>query len=97
MRVHLLPQILPLVIANTVLISAAAILAEATLDFLGLGDVAKTIVRSVPVDAFKSGAAGRGAFWYVLPPGLCIAILVLSLSFVGHAINEELSPRRLRT
>jgi peptide/nickel transport system permease protein len=96
MRVHLLPQILPLVIANTVLISAAAILAEATLSFLGLGDITRPSWGLMLNNAFKSGAAGRGAFWYVLPPGLCIAVLVLSLSFIGHAINEELSPRRLR-
>ena len=93
MRVHLLPQILPLVIANTVLISAAAILAEATLSFLGLGDITRPSWGLMLNNAFKSGAAGRGAFWYVLPPGLCIAILVLSLSFIGHAINEELIPQ----
>jgi len=87
---------LPLVIANTVLVTAAAILSEATLSFLGLGDITRPSWGLMLYRAFTSGAAGRGAFWYVIPPGLCILLLVLSLAFIGHALNEELSPRRQR-
>ena len=94
--VHLVPQVLPLVIANTVLVTAAAILSEATLSFLGLGDITRPSWGLMLDRAFTSGAAGRGAFWYVIPPGLCILLLVLSLALIGHALNEELSPRRQR-
>jgi peptide/nickel transport system permease protein len=93
-RVHLLPQVMPLLIANTVLISAAAILSEATLSFIGLGDISKPSWGLMLNDAFTSGAAGSGAVWYFLPPGICILLLVLSFSLLGHALERELTPKR---
>jgi peptide/nickel transport system permease protein len=95
-RVHLLPQVIPLIIANTVLVTAAAILSEATLSFVGLGDVTRPSWGLMLERAFTSGAAGSGAWWYIVPPGLCILLLVLSFSMVGHALEREFNSNRAR-
>lgn len=95
-RVHLLPQVIPLIIANTVLVTAAAILSEATLSFVGLGDVTRPSWGLMLERAFTSGAAGSGAWWYIIPPGLCILLLVLSFSLVGHALEREFNSNRAR-
>jgi peptide/nickel transport system permease protein len=96
MSVHLLPHVLPLVIANTVLITAIAILNQATLSFLGLGDPTVPSWGLMLQEAFTSGAAGRGAFWYLAPPGLCILGLVLSFTLIGHGLTAALTQRRDR-
>jgi peptide/nickel transport system permease protein len=96
MRVHLLPHVFPLVVANTVLVVAIAILNEATLSFLGLGDLTRPSWGLMLHNAFTAGAASRGALWYLAAPGLCILLLVLSFTLIGHALNDVLNPRRAR-
>ena len=71
-RTHILPNTLPLIFANTVLIVAVAILAEAGLAFLGLGDPNSISWGTMLEAGFESGAPSAGAWWYVVPPGLCI-------------------------
>ena len=71
-RTHILPNTMPLIFANTVLIVAVAILAEAGLAFLGLGDPNSISWGSMLDAGFESGAPSAGAWWYVVPPGLCI-------------------------
>jgi peptide/nickel transport system permease protein len=93
MRVHIFPQVAPLVIANTVLITAIAILSEATLSFLGLGDPTRISWGLMLQHAFQSGAAGRGAWAYLIPPGLCIMLLVLSFMLIGRRLGDVLDPR----
>jgi peptide/nickel transport system permease protein len=43
--------------------------------------------------AFQSGAAGRGAWWYIIPPGVGIVVTVLGFVLVGHALDRILNPR----
>ncbi len=90
---HLLGNVLPLIFANTVLVIAASILAEATLAFLGLGDPVRVSWGTILHFAFVSGATGRGAWWYVLPPGLGIVIVVLGFVLAGHTLDRILNPR----
>lgn len=92
-RVHVLPNVAPLIVANTVLVVAGSILAEATLAFLGLGDPNRTSWGTMLHFAFDSGATGRGAWWYVVPPGLGIVLVVLSFTLVGHSLDRVLNPR----
>jgi peptide/nickel transport system permease protein len=92
-RTHILPNTLPLIFANTVLIVAVAILSEAALAFLGLGDPNHISWGSMLEDAFDSGAPSQGAWWYVIPPGLCITILVLAVSMLGFLFEEYVNPR----
>jgi peptide/nickel transport system permease protein len=92
-RTHILPNTLPLIFANTVLIVAVAILAEAALAFLGLGDPTRISWGTMLENAFSSGAPSAGAWWYVIPPGLCITLLVLSVSVLGYLFEEYVNPR----
>ena len=92
-RTHILPNTMPLIFANTVLIVAVAILSEAALAFLGLGDPTRISWGSMLENAFSSGAPSAGAWWYVIPPGLCITLLVLSVSILGYLFEEHVNPR----
>jgi peptide/nickel transport system permease protein len=93
---HILPNVLPLILANTVLVIAGAILSEATLAFLGLGDPVRVSWGTMLHFAFEDGAAGRGAWWYLIAPGMGIVIVVLGFTLVGHTLDRILNPR-LRT
>lgn len=92
-KTHVLPNTLPLIFANTVLIIAVAILSEAALSFLGLGDPSRISWGSMLENAFGSGAPSAGAWWYVIPPGLCITVLVLAVTLIGFLYEEMINPR----
>ncbi|HWM11126.1 MAG TPA: ABC transporter permease [Solirubrobacteraceae bacterium] len=93
MRVHILPNALPLIFANTVLIVAVAILAEAGLAFLGLGDPTSISWGSMLEQGFQAGAPSAGAWWYVVPPGLCITLLVFAVGLFGYLFEQQVNPR----
>jgi peptide/nickel transport system permease protein len=92
-RDHILGNVMPLILANTVLVIAGSILAEATLAFLGLGDPTHVSWGTMLHFAFESGATGRGAWWYFLPPGVGIVAVVLGFILAGHALDRILNPR----
>jgi peptide/nickel transport system permease protein len=91
--VHILPNVLPLIFANLVLVLAGAILSEASLAFLGLGDPEQVSWGTMLHFAFTSGAMSRGSWWYVLPPGIGIVMLVLAFSLLGHSLDRVLNPQ----
>jgi len=93
MGLHILPNVAPLIFANAVLVIAGSILAEATLAFLGLGDPVHVSWGTMLHFAFVSGAVGRGAWWYFMPPGLGIVLVVLGFTLSGHALDRILNPR----
>jgi peptide/nickel transport system permease protein len=92
---HILPNVAPLIFANAVLVIAGCILAEATLAFLGLGDPTHVSWGTMLHFAFVTGAVGRGAWWYFLPPGLGIVSVVLGFTLAGHTLDRILNPRLL--
>ncbi|MCK2238669.1 MULTISPECIES: ABC transporter permease [unclassified Crossiella] len=93
---HVLPSTLPLVFADTTLQVASAIVAESTLSFLGLGDPTQVTWGSMLRNALNSGAVSAGAWWYVIPPGIGIVLVVLAFTLCGRALETVLNPR-LRT
>jgi len=93
LRTHILPNTAPLIFANTVLIIAVAILSEAALAFLGLGDPNSISWGTMLERAFDSGAPSAGAWWYVVPPGLCLTVLVLAVALLGHLFEDRVNPR----
>lgn len=93
MKKHILPNVFPLVIANTVLNAAVAITTETTLSFLGLGDVTRPSWGVMLHYAFESGAMSVGAYWYFLPPGICIILVVLAFTFLGFAFDDIVNPK----
>ncbi|GAA0514673.1 ABC transporter permease [Saccharopolyspora subtropica] len=90
---HVLPAVLPLVFANTTLSVASAIIAESTLSFLGLGDPGRVSWGSMLKSAMDTGAVTGGAWWYLLPPGVGIVVVVLSFTLCGRALEAVFNPR----
>jgi peptide/nickel transport system permease protein len=90
---HLLPNVVPIVFANTTLTVAVAILSETTLSFLGLGDPTRVSWGSMLDDAYGVGAITTGSWWYFVPPGVCVVLVVLSFTLVGQALEEVLNPK----
>jgi len=90
---HVLPNVMPMVFANTTLTVALAILAETTLSFLGLGDPTRISWGTMLDAAFGVGAMTTGAWWYIVPPGVCVVLVVLAFTLVGQALEEVFNPR----
>ncbi|HEX5175334.1 MAG TPA: ABC transporter permease [Gaiellaceae bacterium] len=90
---HVLPQVAPLLIANTVLTVAVAIFDETALSFLGLGDPSTTSLGKVIENAFERAAISSGAWWAIVPPGALVALIILGCSLVGGSLEDALNPR----
>ena len=90
---HVLPQVAPLLIANTVLTIAVAIFDETALAFLGLGDPSRISLGKVIENAFQRAAISTGAWWAIVPPGALVAVIILACSLLGGAIEDALNPR----
>ncbi|MEZ5095263.1 MAG: ABC transporter permease [Nocardioides sp.] len=90
---HILPNVMPMVFANTTLTVAGAILAETTLSFLGLGDPTRVSWGSMLDNAYTVGAITTGSWWFFLPPGICVVVVVLAFTLIGRALEEVLNPR----
>jgi peptide/nickel transport system permease protein len=90
---HVLPQVAPLLIANAVLSVALAIFDETSLDFLGLGDPNGVSWGIILEHANDHTAATYGAWWTVVPAGLCIAAVIVGCYLLGQALEDALNPR----
>ena len=89
---HILPNILPALLVQATLSIAVAIIAEAALSFLGLG-------QQPPAPSWGSmlNSAQRflgNAPWMALWPGLAIFLVVLSFNLVGDGLRDALDPRQ---
>ncbi|MBA2642621.1 MAG: ABC transporter permease [Actinobacteria bacterium] len=93
---HVLPQVTPLLIANTVLLIAYAIFAETFITFLGLGDPSDISWGRLIENAFTDDAMINEAWWAIIPPGICVMLVVLACTILGQAMEDALNPR-LRT
>ena len=90
---HVMPQVAPLIIANTVLMVALAIFAETYITFLGLGDPSKISWGKLIENAFKGDAVLNGAWWAIVPPGVCVTVVILACTMVGQSMEDALNPR----
>jgi peptide/nickel transport system permease protein len=90
---HVIPQVAPLLVANTVLTVAVAIFAETALAFLGLGDPSLISWGRLIENAFVSSAITVDAWWAIAPPGIAVAIVILACTMLGTAIEDALNPR----
>lgn len=95
-RRHVLPNVLPLVLAKFVLTVAAAMLMEASLSFLGLGDPTAESWGMMLHYAFARGGFIRELWWWYLPPGLCIGFCIFALSLISLGIESGSDPRLRR-
>ena len=93
---HIIPQLLPYAFASIAISVPAAITTEAGLSFLGLGDPTFPTWGQILHDANQYGAAARGLWWWIVPPGLMIAITGLAFVFLGNALDAIVNPKLKR-
>lgn len=89
---HILPNLLPLILLNIAFGVAYAVLAEASIGFLGFGDPMRVSWGGMLHDAYITGSLSR-AWWPVVPPGICISLLVLSAFLVAREYERAADPR----
>jgi peptide/nickel transport system permease protein len=90
---HIVPNVAPLILANTTLTVPVAILTETTLSFLGLGDPTRASWGKMLEESFGAGAIDQDAWWWYVPPGVGIVLVVLAFTLCGQALEQILNPR----
>jgi peptide/nickel transport system permease protein len=88
---HVIPQLLPLTFASIAIAVPSAILGEAALSFLGLGDPSIPTWGQILHEANSGQAAARGLWWWILPPGLMIALTGLAFALMGNAVESSVN------
>ena len=88
---EILPNVVPLMFAQAVLMVTEAIYAEAVLSFLGLGDPTSISWGMMLHSVFESGVIAE-SYWWVAPPIACIVTLIVSFSLLGTAVSDVLEP-----
>lgn len=91
-RCHLLPALFPVLVAGFVVRAAQAVFMEAGLSFLGLSDPEMVSLGTLMADA-RGFIFLDNCWWWMLPPGLAICLLVVSLTLMGRAWEEVIDPR----
>ncbi|WP_052487153.1 ABC transporter permease [Gordoniibacillus kamchatkensis] len=91
---EILPNIVPVILANLVLVTTQAVLAEAGLSFLGLGDPTNVSWGTILALANANNAVLFHAWWWILPPGLAIAFFCFGFILIGNGILEKYRANR---
>jgi ABC-type dipeptide/oligopeptide/nickel transport system permease subunit len=90
-RVHLIPNVMTMAYTQLALTVPGAIVTEAALSFLGLGDPFLQTWGKMLHDVQYYGAVAE--WWWAVPPGLCIALLSMSFVFIGYAMDDIFNPK----
>ncbi len=93
---HIVPILLPYSFAVMALSIPGVIVYEASVSLLGLGDATIVTWGQLLNDALGQGAVINNLWWWVVPPGLMIALMGMSFAFLGTALDKILHPK-LRT
>jgi peptide/nickel transport system permease protein len=96
MAFEILPNLIPIIASQFVFGLVLAILTDAGLAFLGLGNLDGRTWGSMLYFAQNGQALQLGAWWWFVPPGACIALVGTGLSLINFGLDELLNPR-LRT
>ena len=91
--VEILPNELPIIVSNFIFAVIFAILTQAALAFIGLGDPTLLTWGNMLNIAYNDEALSIGAWWWFIPPGLCIALLGMGLALINFSLDELLNPR----
>jgi peptide/nickel transport system permease protein len=97
MQRHVFPQVAPFIVAQMIFFAPGAILAEASLSFLGLGDPSIPTWGQMLEAGFRTGALYVGYWWWVLPPGILIVITALAFMLLALALEPVFDPRLRRS
>ena len=90
---HIFPKVLPTSVLYSVFAIGWAIIAEAGLSFIGLGDPDMLSWGKMLNTAYVGNAIQLDMWYWILPPGLCITLFVLSAYFVSQGIEEVVNPQ----
>jgi peptide/nickel transport system permease protein len=93
---HIFPQVGPYIFAQLIFFTPSAILAEAALSFLGLGDPSLPTWGQILERGFRTGAVYLGYWWWVLPPGLLIVFTAVTFLLLALALEPIVNPRLRR-
>lgn len=93
---YVAPNVLPISFLYGSLAMGWAILTEASVSFLGFGDPRVVSWGYMLQDAYLSQAMSRGAYHWIVPPGLCIMLTVMAGFFIGRGAEDYLFPRLRR-
>jgi len=93
---HILPHATSYLLAQLVFHAPSAILAEAGLSFLGLGDPSIPTWGQILEYGFRTGAVFLGYWWWVIPPGLMIVITALTFMLLALGLEPAVDPRLRR-
>jgi len=89
----MIPNLVTLIAANAVLAVTGAVVGEAGLDFIGLGNPSVVSWGTMLYWAQNLNAILRGAWWWFLAPGLCIALVGLGSVLMSVSIENTFNPR----
>jgi peptide/nickel transport system permease protein len=92
---HILPNVFRVVFLWITMSVAFAILTEASLSFIGLGDPSVVSWGQMLNTAFSSGNL-RTAWWWVVPPAVALVMLISAMYLIGRAFEEQANPRLRR-
>lgn len=91
---HIFPGVFPLFIPQFVGAVNTAILLESSLSFLGMGNPLVKSWGSILYYANNRSAFLTEAWvWWIIPPGICIVMVVLAFSLIGYFLEEKVNPR----
>lgn len=91
MFLEILPNVVPLMFAQAILMITNAVYSESVLSFLGLGDVTNVSWGMMLHFAFESGVLAR-APWWIAPPIIFIVLVIVGFTFLGTAVSDILNP-----
>jgi peptide/nickel transport system permease protein len=90
---QILPNELPIIVSQFIFAMIFAILTQAGLAFLGLANPDQLTWGTILYYAQNDSAMSSGAWWWFVPPGLCIALLGMGLALINFSLDELLNPR----
>jgi len=93
---HIFPQVAPFILSQLIFFTPSAILSEAALSFLGLGDPTLPTWGQILEHGFKQGAVYLGYWWWTLPPGLLIVFSAIAFVLIALGLEPIVNPRLRR-
>ncbi|MEM1607093.1 MAG: ABC transporter permease [Candidatus Bathyarchaeia archaeon] len=96
MAKHIFPQVAPYILSQMIFYTPSAILSEAALSFLGLGDPSIPTWGQILEYGFRNGAVFLGYWWWILPPGLLIVFSAVTFVFIALGLEPVVNPKLKR-
>jgi peptide/nickel transport system permease protein len=90
---EILPHVMPIVASGFVFTVIFAIVTQSSLAFLGLGDVSTWSWGTMLYWAQNNDGLQSGAWWWFVPPGMCIGLVGMALALINFGIDDFVNPR----